>query len=91
MIAALALALLVQQPAGDALLKSANKRLNVPCGPECDPPKPDERYRLGDTDEADARAPRAVDDTGGKCSVVGDRLCTRPPRKLFSTPLPPSR
>ena len=91
MSAALLLLLLAQQPAGDALLKGANERLRPPCGPECDPPKPDERYRLGDADEAGPRPPRVVDDTGGKCSVVGARLCTRPPRKLFSTPLPQSR
>lgn len=90
MSAALALLLLAgqQPPPADALMKGAGDRLSVPCGPECERPKADERYRLGDADENGPHAPRAVDDTGARCSVVGARVCTRPPRKLFSTPLP---
>lgn len=87
MSAALLLLLLGQQPAADALMRTAGERLSVPCGEACAPPKPGERFRLGDTDEVEPRAPRAVDDTGARCSVIGTRPCTRRPRKIFSTPL----
>lgn len=82
------LILVAQEPRGDSLMTRADARLSVPCGAECAPPAPQERYRLGDSDERARAAPRAVDDTGARCSVVGARVCTGRPRKLFSTPLP---
>lgn len=88
MSAALLLLALIQQPAADPLLVRAGERLRAPCGEACAPASPDARFRLGDTDEAGPRAPRAVDDQGTRCSVVGARLCTRKPRTIFSTPLP---
>lgn len=82
------LALVAQEPRAEALMSRADARLSVPCGAECAPPAPDQRYRLGDTDEGTRAAPRSVDDTGARCSVVGARVCTGRPRKLFSTSLP---
>lgn len=72
----------------DAMMKGAGARLSVPCGEACVAPSPDLRYRI-DTEEPAGLDPkdRALADKAGRCAVVGDRICTRPPRRLWSAPL----
>lgn len=88
MTLALAMALLAQD--AGALMRAADARLSVPCEGEgeCAAAPPDARFRIEQDDAGAIGAKeRAIRDTGARCSVVGARVCTRPPRTLFSTPV----
>ncbi|HEX8387887.1 MAG TPA: hypothetical protein VF636_02620 [Sphingomonas sp.] len=93
MIAA-ALTLLLSAQSADALVEGARERLKAGCerpdGSSCDAPSPDAEFRI-DVDGEAAGATgkdRAVRDDGRRCAVTGPTICTRPPRRILSAPLP---
>ena len=75
---------LLLQSDPDALISGAASRLSVV--KDAPAPKPD--YRIDGHDRAAPSAKdRALSEDGQRCSVVGSRVCTRPPRTLLSAPI----
>ncbi|HEU0066059.1 MAG TPA: hypothetical protein VFQ57_02335 [Sphingomonas sp.] len=69
------------------LVASASGRLAITCGGrECAPRPASDLYRVDASDDsAMTSKDRAFRDDGSRCQVVGAKLCTRQPRKIFST------
>lgn len=80
-------AMLLMMASGQTtIVQEAANKLAVTCPtPRCGEPAKPSPYRLGAIDDTGIRGV-AIDD-GTKCDVVGSKVCTSKPRKLFSTSL----
>jgi hypothetical protein len=80
------LLLLLAAAEPDPLLAKASSRLSV-----SDEAKPPSDYRIDreDTGSATSTKDRALAEDGGRCSLIGGKVCTRKPRTWLKTDLDP--
>lgn len=78
--------LLMMASGQTTIVQEASSKLAVTCAtPRCGEPVKPSPYRLGTIDENGVRG--VTIDDGTKCDVVGSKVCTSKPRRVFSTAL----